>query len=400
MTSNSRDAKRTILFVNWAHALDHFVLLIFPTAVIAVAAEFHRDYSGLISLSTGAFVAFGLFALPVGWLADRFGRHILMSWYFFGYGAACLLVAASASVPMLAVSLLLLGIFSAIYHPIGSSMIVANTDRIGRALGINGVWGNMGAALASGITAALAAAFGWRAAFFVPGAALIATGVAFVLFVKDCGDGVEKRKMRHKLNAGRSHLAALFAAFTTAILAGGLTFNVVTISMPKVIDERLGLALPLAATGWLTTGIFVCGALTQISIGRLIDRVELPTLFVWLGLLQPIGLLVAATSSGVPMAVGLMLSISSIYGQVVVNDAMVGRYVPDEYRNRLYSIRFFLGFTVGGLAVPMIGALHRQGGFETVLLVSGGIGTLIFLSALATWALTRGRLEVMAAPAE
>jgi MFS family permease len=400
MTSNSRDAKRTILFVNWAHALDHFVLLIFPTAVIAVAAEFHRDYSGLISLSTGAFVAFGLFALPVGWLADRFGRHILMSWYFFGYGAACVLVAASASVPMLAVSLLLLGIFSAIYHPIGSSMIVANTDRIGRALGINGVWGNMGAALASGITAALAAAFGWRAAFFVPGAALIATGVAFVLFVKDRGAGVEKRKMRHKLNAGRSHLAALFAAFTTAILAGGLTFNVVTISMPKVIDERLGLALPLAATGWLTTGIFLCGALTQISIGRLIDRVELPTLFVWLGLLQPIGLLMAATSSGVPMAVGLMLSISSIYGQVIVNDAMVGRYVPNEYRNRLYSIRFFLGFTVGGLAVPMIGALHRQGGFETVLLVSGGIGTLIFLSALATWALTRGRLEVMAVPAE
>jgi MFS family permease len=400
MTSNSRDTRRTILFVNWAHALDHFVLLIFPTAVIAVAAEFHRDYSGLISLSTGAFVAFGLFALPVGWLADRFGRHKLMSWFFFGYGAACLLVAASATVFMLAVSLLLLGIFSAIYHPIGSSMIVANTEQIGRALGINGVWGNMGAALASGITAALAAAFGWRAAFFVPGAALIATGFAFVFFVKDRSAGFKKGKVRHKLNAGRNHVIVLLAAFLTAILAGGLTFNVVTISMPKLIDERLGLALPLAATGWLTTGIFICGALTQISIGRLIDRVELTTLFIWLGLLQPIGLLMAASTSGVPMALGLMLATASIYGQVVINDAMVGRYVPDEYRNRVYSIRFFLGFTVGGLAVPMIGALHRQGGFETVLLVSGAIGSLIFLSALATWALTRGRLEVMAAPAE
>ena len=54
---------RAILFVNWAHALDHFVLLIFPTAVIAISADLHRDYSSLISLSTGAFVAFGLFAL-------------------------------------------------------------------------------------------------------------------------------------------------------------------------------------------------------------------------------------------------------------------------------------------------------------------------------------------------
>ena len=105
------------------------MLLIFPTAVIAIAADMRRDYSGLISLSTGAFVAFGLFALPVGWLADRFGRRALLSWFFFGYGAACILVGASANVTMLAVSLLILGIFSAIYHPIGSAMVVANAAK-------------------------------------------------------------------------------------------------------------------------------------------------------------------------------------------------------------------------------------------------------------------------------
>ena len=163
------ETRRTILFVNWAHALDHFVLLIFPTAVIAVAADLHRGYGELISLSTGAFVAFGLFALPVGWLADRYGRHALLAVYFFGYGASCLLVAASGSLATLAASLFLLGIFSAIYHPIGSAMIVANAVQLGRALGINGIWGNMGSALAAGISGALAGHFGWRAAFYVPG---------------------------------------------------------------------------------------------------------------------------------------------------------------------------------------------------------------------------------------
>jgi MFS family permease len=400
MTSTRLESTRTILFVNWAHALDHFVLLIFPTAVIAIAADLHRDYSGLISLSTGAFVAFGLFALPVGWLADRFGRRVLLSWFFFGYGAACLLVAASASVPMLGLSLLLLGIFSAIYHPIGSAMIVANSEQLGRALGVNGVWGNMGAALASGITAALAAAFGWRAAFFVPGAVLIVSGIAFLSLVKGHGDGLKKNSARHTFKASRNHLIVLLAVFMTAILAGGLTFNIVTIAMPKVIDEQIGLPLPLAATGWLTTGIFVCGALTQIAIGRLIDRVELTTLFIWLSVLQPIGLLIAAGTSGLPMALGLILVTAAIYGQVVINDAMVGRYVPDEYRNRVYSVRFFMAFTVGGLAVPIIGMLHRSGGFQAVLLVSGAIGAVIFVSALATWALTRGRLQVMPAPAE
>ena len=183
--------------------------------------------------------------------------------------------------------------------------------------------------------------------------------------------------------------------FTIALLAGGLTFNIVSIALPKIVDERLGLALPLAATGWIATGIFVCGALTQILIGRLMDRVELTLLFVCLSLLQPVGLLLAATTAGVPMVLGLMLVTAAIYGQIVVNDGMIGRYVPGDYRNRVYSLRFFLSFTVGGLAVPAIAALHAYGGFQAVLLVAGAIGAVIFLCAVATWALTRGRLQAM-----
>jgi MFS family permease len=400
MTTSANEARRTIRFVNWAHALDHFVLLIFPTAVIAIAAELHQDYSDLISLSTGAFVAFGLFALPVGWLADRFGRRAVLSWFFFGYGASCLLVAASASFPMLAVSLLLLGIFSAIYHPIGSSMIVANATQLGRALGTNGVWGNLGAALASGITAALAAYFGWRAAFIVPGAILITLGAAFKLLVRNKKEDFRKQTVKHTLPASRAHLIALAVMFIVSILAGGLTFNVVTIAMPKVIDERLGIALSLNAVGWLTTGIFLCGALTQILIGRLIDRADLMTVFVWLAGLQPLGLLVTAETTGLPMVIGLTIVLSAIYGQVIVNDAMIGRYVPDEYRNRFYSLRFFFGFSVGGFAVPVIGALRSYGGFQAVLLLAGGIGAIVFASALAAWIMTRGMTQPVALPAE
>ena len=391
---------RTILFVNWAHALDHFVLLIFPTAVIAIAAELKRDYGDLIWLSTGAFVAFGLFALPIGWLADRFGRRKLLTVFFFGYGAACLLVAVSGSFPMLAGALFLLGVFSAIYHPIGSAMIVANAKQLGRALGVNGVWGNIGAALASGITAALAASCGWRAAFVVPGAVLIATGIAFILLVKDDRATGKKGTASHTLDLDRKRVIWLLTLFMTAILAGGLTFNIVTISMPKVIDERLGLPVPLAITGWLTTSIFFCGALTQIVVGRLVDRYELPSIFVGLAFLQFTGLLVAAATVGLPMAMGLTLVTAAIYGQVVVNDAMIGRYVPDEFRNRFYSVRFFFGFTVGGLAVPIIGALHRGGDFGEVLLVTAAIAAVIFTCALATWLLSRGRTQLASTPAE
>ncbi len=400
MSPTAEQSQKTILFVNWAHALDHFVLLIFPTAVIAIAADMHRDYGELISLSTGAFVAFGLFALPVGWLADRFGRRMVLNWFFFGYGASCILVALSMNVLTLGLSLFVLGIFSAIYHPIGSAIIISNTNQIGRALGINGVWGNFGAALASGITGALAAALGWRAAFFVPGTILIATGIAFALLVKDGEAAPRKQSVTHSLHASRNQLITLVVMFMAAILAGGLTFNIVSIAMPKVLDERLGFPVPLALTGWLTTGIFFCGALTQVTIGRLIDRVELATLFVWLSLVQVAGLLVAASTTGVPMATGLILVTAGIYGQVIINDAMIGRFVPEEYRNRVYSLRFFLGFTVAGLAVPIIGWLHELGGFQFVLLVSSIIAGVILACSLATWFLTRGRLRALPVPAD
>src|SRR5262249_40891971 len=166
-------SRRTVIFVNIAHAFDHFVLLIYPTAVIAIAAERGLDYGELITLATGAFVAFGLCSLPMGWIADRVGRRNMLGVFFLGYGASCL--AGGASTPWVGwlFGLLVPGVFWAIYHPIGSAMLVSHARRLGHDLGWNGVWGNLGAALASAVTAFIAAELGWRWAFVAPGLACI-----------------------------------------------------------------------------------------------------------------------------------------------------------------------------------------------------------------------------------
>jgi len=383
-----RLSRRTILFVNLAHALDHFVLLIYPTAVIAIAADTGLGYPSLIGLATGAFVAFGLFSLPMGWLADRFGRRNLLALFFVGCGLACLGLSTAASPPAFTAWLLLLGVFSAIYHPVGSAMLVSHTHRLGRDLGWNGVWGNLGAAAASGVTALLAAALGWRAALALPGLVCLAAGAAFLALVP--GDGSPQR-------AGGGAAAVLpvtrprtlLALFALALVAGGMTFNVTTIALPKVIDERLGLALPLALTGSLATLVFGLGAFTQLAMGRLIDRYPLPIVFVGLSVLQPMGFALAAAATGLPMLAGLALAMAAIYGQVVINDAMVARYVPAAYRARAFSLRYFLGFTTSGLAVPLIAALHPLAGFTLVLSVTALLGGLVFAGAVTFWLLAR-----------
>ncbi|WP_336485560.1 MFS transporter [Methylobacterium nigriterrae] len=392
-------SRRTLRFVNVAHALDHYVLLIYPTAVIAIAAQTGLSYGELIGLATGAFVAFGLCSLPMGWLADRYGRRTLLAIFFFGYGLSCLGVASAATPAAFAIWLCVLGLASAIYHPVGSTMLVSHARRLGHDLGVNGVWGNFGAATASGVTAFLAAGLGWQAAFVLPGLVCLACGTAFLALVPGDGDGGARRGGGAPV-IPVSRPLALLAVFGIAIVAGGMTFNITTIAMPKVIDERVGDGLPLALIGSLATLVFVFGALTQVLMGRLIDRYSLPTLFVGLAVLQPLGLGIAAAGSGLPLLVGLVLTMAALYGQVVINDAMVARYVPVAYRARAYSVRYFLGFTVAGFVVPMIALLHERGGFGLVLGLAAAFGFVIFASALGFFGLTRRDGARALAPAE
>src|SRR5579863_9201684 len=84
-------------FMNWAHALDHFVILIYPTVVLELTVVYGRSYADLIWLSTASFVAFGLFSLPAGWLGDRWSRRNLMVAFYLGCGLSLIAAAAAPS---------------------------------------------------------------------------------------------------------------------------------------------------------------------------------------------------------------------------------------------------------------------------------------------------------------
>ena len=365
-------SRRTVTFVNIAHALDHFVLLIYPTAVIAIAAERGLDYGALIGLATGAFVAFGLFSLPMGWLSERFGRRNLLAAFFGGCGLACLghfdrddgdrlrgLAFRARGV---------LGDLSSDRRGDAGDPCpaVGARPRLERGVGQSGGRVGIGRDRHRRGDAGLAGRLRGS------GMVCLAAGAAFLALVPGDGEGIAQRKGAAGV-IPVSRPIALMGVFALAIIAGGVTFNVTTISLPKVIDERLGLALPLALTGSLATAVFVFGALTQLAMGRLVDRFSLPSIFVGISILQPVGLGLAAMTTGVPMLAGLVLAMAAIYGQVVVNDAMVARYVPAQHRAKAFSVRYFLGFTTSGFAVPLIALLHGQGGFARGIGGDGGV---------------------------
>ena len=390
-------------FVNWAHALDHYVMLIFPTVVIELEAVYGRSYSELIALGTASFVAFGLFSLPAGWLADRWSRRNMMVAFYVGCGVSLLGAAVAPSLWGLAIALFALGLFAAIYHPVGTAMIIESATVRGRTLAFNGVCGNLGVSLAAGVTAVLTAALSWRGAFLVPGLICVATGAAYLWLVPD-----EKRHAAARSNAADVALspaaaATIFALFAVIALSAGLVFNTLAVALPKIVDERVGSDISLVAVGGLTTAIFMCGAIAQISVGRLVERFPVHLLFGATAILQFASIVWAAYANGVMLLVALAFTFAAIYGQITVNDLVIARYTADAWRGRVYAVRYFLTFMVSGAAVSLIALLYARGGFGLVLganvLMALGFLIAVLLVVVIANGVERSRVP-QAAPAE
>ena len=357
-------------FLNLGHLLDHLAMLVFPTAVVALAREWDRPYAELLPMALGGFIAFGAFAIPAGWLADRWSRYRAMAMVFFGLGASLFLTGFAKSPWQIAAGLTLTGAFAAIYHPVGIAMLVAAPERMGRLLGRNGLWGNLGLASAALLTGALVDAAGWRAAFFVPGLACIAAGVGFLALVRDPGQA-RKTSKSIGLHVDARMMTRIFAILLVATACGGIIFNATTVSMPKVFDERLqALTQSNFGVGALVAGVYAMAAFAQVLMGGMIDRFELRRLMIGVALAQIPLLALAAHLEGWAMLGAALLMMLAVFGQIPLNDAIVGRYCADEYRARMLGVRYVVSLGVAAVAVPMIAALHlTEGGFANVFMV-------------------------------
>jgi MFS family permease len=375
--------RRSIAFLNWAHALDHFVLLIYPTVVIGLEHVYDRPYSELIAFSTAAFVAFGVFSLPAGWLADRWSRRNMMALFYLGCGVSLVGAALAPNFTFLAVALFALGMFAAIYHPVGMAMLIEASQARGRTLAFNGVCGNLGVSLAAGISALLATWIGWRAAFLAPAALALATGVLYLWVTPDDRHHAKNRKSVPAVMLSARAMTLLFGLFIGIALSAGTVFHLLTIGLPKIVDERLADHVPLVVAGSIATAVLICGAIAQLCVGRLSERFAPHTLFVAVTALGFIGNTWAAYADGITLMLALAVAVAAIYGQVTVNDMVLARYTADAWRGRVYAVRYFLLFISAGCAIGMISLLHERGGFSLVLAVNAAVAFAMFVLTAA-----------------
>jgi len=378
--------RTTFAFLNLGHAYDHLFILLYPTVVLALGDVFQASYGELLALSVYGFVAFGAGALPAGWLGDRWSRRGMMIIFFVGLGLASILTGLARSTVDIAVGLTLVGLFASIYHPVGIAMVAeADPARVGKALGLNGVFGNLGVALAGVTAGALTDMISWRAAFIVPGVVAVATGLAFALGTAGAG---ERRRGGASVAApgvAPGTVRRIFAVLAMATLCGGIIFNATTIALPKVFDDRLSdLAGTTTGIGGLVTAVFMIAAVAQIVVGHLIDRYPLKRVFVGVAMLQVPMMTLAVFASDYAMlavATGVMLL---VFSAIPIYDTIIARYAAGHWRSRIYALKYTVGLGVSAGTVPLIAWVRDgTGGFATVFWILAALAVGVAVSALA-----------------
>ncbi len=376
-------AKRNFLFLNIGHLLDHFFMLIFTTAVLTMESEFADSYGRLLLLTTWSFFFFGGASLPAGWLGDKWSRTGMMFVFFIGIGAASILTGFASDPLQVEIGLALVGIFGAIYHPIGLALVVEDAKRVGRALAVNGVWGNMGVALAALTTGAIADLYGWRMAFILPGIVSIGIGVLYGLHLLKGAevDGAGKQK-KTPPQVPVSIQRRVFIFLIIAPMVGGLIFQATTISLPKIMDERLSSMLPgTSEIGLVTALVFGCAAFAQLAVGEMLDRYQTKRIYLFLVAVQLVMCMLAITAAGwMSLAITLPLMLVT-FGIIPVNDWIVAHFISTEFRSRVYAVKSVLVLGVGAIAVQMTGRLHEaSGSFDSLFIVMAAAAAIVLVT--------------------
>ena len=385
--------KSGLMYLNAAHFLDHFFLLIFPTAVIAIESDWELTYGQALSLGTSMYVAFAVATPLAGWLGDHLNRHTLITAFFLGCGGVSVLTGVVGGGQGLVIGLALLGAFAAIYHPVGMAMVIEFAPRPGRALAVNGVYGNMGLAGAALVTGLLTERFGWRSAFIVPG--LISIGIGSI-YAWQCARNsvatfVSKADTQEQLiGSDPAQRITVFAVVVVSAVFGGVIFNSVTVTLPKLFDERLiQTGTDLSKVGGYAALVFAVAAFAQIPVGNLLDRLGARPILIGLLVPQILALVLIANTYGafvIPIAMVLVLL---MFAEVPITAWLLGHYVPPDWRARAFSVEYMLSLGMGAAIVPLIAWGHRMGyDFHAqylLLAVSAGIvlAAACFLPALS-----------------
>ncbi len=348
--------------VSSAHFWSHFFVLVIPSSLPLIRAEFGASNVSIAMVIAAYGLMSAIWQFPAGVASDRFGAP----WFLIG-GLMLMSTAmffqsmAPAVVVMIAIAAIV-GTADSVFHPVDYTILTAKVrgSWLGKAYAIHTFSGFLGFAMAPMTMGFLLADGGWRHAISVVGAAAFAT--ALVLLV--C----------HKLFMGVAYPAVRQPG---AAAAGGSLMSFL-LSPPLLLMFLFYVCATLSGNGIQT---FANSALMEIYNLNLRDANNTLSTYLW-G--NAIGVLVGGIVSDRIKRFDFIASVGYFISAAML--CLVGLTVLPFFS--VVAALFFAGFMIGSImpardlavrAIAPAGGIGKAFGYvSTGFSVGGTIGPLFF----------------------
>lgn len=384
--------KKIIVLTCYCHFLSHFYMLIFPSLVMPLTKYFGMPIAEVLLLGFLMYLLFGLGALPMGILTDLWNARRMLTLFLLGLGVFSLFAGISRQARFLMISLTFIGFFASIYHPAGMGLISKGCKRRGYALGINGVFGNLGLGLAPVVTGIVTYRFGWRAIYLIFGAFVLIS--CLILFYVDIDETPVQTAASREQGGTRRYLL-YFTILCVCMMLAGFINRGTSLVIPAYFEKavpffnniinnlsfiRLSGTKTLAATV-LTSIVYFFGIFGQMAGGRLADRIDLRVGYFTFHLMSLPFMVLMTQFTNIPLFVFAMGHVFFALGIQPIENSLVARLTPEKFRSTSYGLKFISTFGVGSLSVITAMHLIKHYSFVHVFWLQAAI-ILLLLSAV------------------
>ena len=376
-------ARLALLFSCLGHAYMHLFTAFYFVIALSLEADWGLPNHELIKLWALGSLLVGLAALPAGWLGDRWSASGMMTVFFIGLGISGIVCGLVNSTLALMLGLAAVGLFSAIYHPVGIAWLVKSARARGMALAVNGIFGSLGVASAGLVAGVLIDAVSWRAAFIVPGAVCLVTGLALLLSLRLGWVRETAVDQVAEPAPSRGDMFRVYGVLLLTMAVMGLMFHATQASLPKLFDLRLR---DFAGEGALGIGalvalVYTAGGMMQLAGGWLADRFSLKPIYLCAFLFQvPVMALIATTGSPALIALAIFTVVLSS-AALPAENMLIARYTPLRHRSLAYGVKYVLAFAIANPAILLASWVEGRSGefiqLYFILAVVAGVAALI-----------------------
>ena len=380
------DSKLTVTYAALGHLLMHMFAAFYFVIVLAIEDDWKLSYDELLNLWFLGSLLVGLGALPAGWISDRWSRSGMIAIMFIGLGISSLLCGLSGNKVSLFISLSLLGLFCAIYHPAGISWVVNTSKETGKALGFNNIFGGVGIGLGAFFAGVLIEQFNWQAAFMLPGLISLVVGLSLTYHLKSGKISLKNiSSEQFKDNPEKNQMLKIAIIMLLSITCLSFVYQILQTSLPKAIDIRLTDSLDLSTSdiGYIVAAIYIVSGLMNYVGGILTDKYS-EKLIYSIGIVGQGLLLLLIVSLSNYWLIAISLAIVAFNSSILpAENLLLAKFSPEKYQSLVYGIKFIVSFTVGPIALIMISRSYDlTGEFGVLYLAFGFVMIILFLLVL------------------